>query len=273
MEDKKAMLIHEYEEIKDIPESFRFTEYVESYGTYMIKIGLNTEEIENRYSKALLLKARSDTSDVQGVMEVTLQHNLNDIAEYASKNIDTMLKDFMCRNEKVRRVGLKRNGTTIFLLKIRETDVLPENIDIPDDLENKNELINIRDEWFAKTVLIYKRKIEDETKRLLNIAGSKLSPKQERYNYARQLKRKIVSTSCLIDEDLEDFDFRQIVMNNYIFVNCNLKNANFSHVNLENTFFLNCNLEGTIFYGAQLNGCKTICGNETRVVDIFKKYT
>lgn len=60
MEDKKAMLIHEYEEIKDIPESFRFTEYVESYGTYMIKIGLNTEEIENRYSKALLLKARSD---------------------------------------------------------------------------------------------------------------------------------------------------------------------------------------------------------------------
>ena len=153
MEDKKAMLIHEYEEIKDIPESFRFTEYVEAYETYMIKMGLNPEEIENRYSKALLLKAKSDTNDVQGVMEVTLQHNLNDIAEYASKNIDTMLKDFMYRHEKVRRVGLKKNGTTIFLLKIRETDVLPENIDIPDDLENKNELINIRDEWFAKTVL------------------------------------------------------------------------------------------------------------------------
>lgn len=38
MTDKKAEIIHEYEEMKNIPMDFRYTEYVESYESYMIKM-------------------------------------------------------------------------------------------------------------------------------------------------------------------------------------------------------------------------------------------
>ena len=38
MTDKKAEIIHEYEEMKNIPMDFRYTEYVESYESYMITV-------------------------------------------------------------------------------------------------------------------------------------------------------------------------------------------------------------------------------------------
>ena len=44
MTDKKAEIIHEYEEMKNIPMDFRYTEYVESYESYMIKMGLDPEK-------------------------------------------------------------------------------------------------------------------------------------------------------------------------------------------------------------------------------------
>lgn len=116
-------------------------------------------------------------------------------------------------------------------------------------------------------------KLEEQTKELLNISGSKLSPKQEKYNYARELKRKMKSCHILKDEQMEEFDFRTIPLNDCIFLNCNLKNANFSYVNLESVSFINCNMEGTIFYGAQLNGCVRYDCEPIKVVDVYKKYS
>lgn len=273
MKDSKAEIIHEYEELKNIPEEFRFTEYVEAYDSHMIKMGLDPERIEDRYNSALLLKAQKDSDKFQGVMEITLQHNLTDVAEYSIKNIEKMFQNFLYRDEKVRRIGIKKDDDKpIYLLKIRDTDILPEYIDIPDDVPNKEELKSIRHEWFVKTVYIHEHKVEEQTKELLNIAGSKLSPKQEKFNYSREFKKKIKKTNYVIGEQLEEYDFRQIELSDYIFINCNLKKANFSHVNLTNTLFVNCNLDETIFYGAQLNGCMQINGDAKQVVDNYKKY-
>ena len=136
MIDKKAEIIHEYEETKNIPVDFRYTEYVESYESYMIKMGLDPEKIEDRYNLALLAKAQQSEDKFQGIMEITLQHNIPDTAEYASKNINSMFDDFLYRDEKVRKIGIKMNGMEpVYLLKIRDTDILPEYIFIPENCQ------------------------------------------------------------------------------------------------------------------------------------------
>lgn len=114
MTDKKAEIIHEYEEMKNIPMDFRYTEYVESYESYMIKMGLDPEKIEDRYNLALLAKAQQSEDKFQGIMEITLQHNIPDTAEYALKNINSMFDDFLYRDEKVRKIGIKMNGIVVF---------------------------------------------------------------------------------------------------------------------------------------------------------------
>lgn len=273
MADKKAEIIHEYEELKNIPEEFRFTEYVEAYGSFLIKMGLDPERIEDRYNAALLLKAQKNSDKFQGIMEITLQHNIPDTAEYSLKNIDEMLNSFLDRDEKVRKIGLKKDdGQPVYLLKIRDTDILPEYLHIPDDIPDKEEFKSIRHEWFVKIVYIHEHRLEDQTKSLLNIANSKLAPKQEKYNYVKEFKRKIQATNVIKDEQLEGFDFRQIALQNHIFINCNLKNANFSWVDLSGVLFLNCNMDGTVFYGAQLNDCKMLSGQLKQVIDIYKKF-
>jgi hypothetical protein len=182
MTDKKAEIIHEYEEMKNIPMDFRYTEYVESYESYMIKMGLDPEKIEDRYNLALLAKAQQSEDKFQGIMEITLQHNIPDTAEYALKNINSMFDDFLYRDEKVRKIGIKMNGMEpVYLLKIRDTDILPEYIFIPENLPNIDYLKKIQHEWFVKTVYVREHKLEEQTKELLNISGSKLSPKQEKY--------------------------------------------------------------------------------------------
>ena len=274
MTDKKAETIHEYEELKNIPEEFRFTEYIEAFGSIMIKMGLDPERIEDRYNSALLFKAQKASDKYQGIMELTLQHNIPDTAEYSLKNLNEMFDSFLNRDEKLRKIGLKNcDSNVIYLLKIRDTDILPEYLDIPDDVPDKEELKTIQHEWFVKLVYLHEHKLEEQTKNLLNIANSKLSPKQEKYNYARELKRKMITTNLIKDEQLEGYDFRQIVLNDHIFINCNLKCANFSYVNLNGALFLNCNLDGAIFYGAQLNGCKMLNGDLKQVVDIYKRYS
>lgn len=273
MKDTKAELIHEYEELQKIPEEFRFTEYVENFETYMIKMGLDPERIEDRYNSALLFKEQNKSDKFQGIMEVTLQHNLVDTADYSISNINTMFNNFLYRDEKIRRIGVKRNNEKpIYLLKIRDTDMLPEYIHIDDNIPNKEELKNIRHEWFVKIVYIHEHKIEEQTKELLNIAESKLSPKQERYNYAKEIRHKVKDVKIIRNEQMEGYDFRQIILSKYLFINCNLKNANFSYVDLTDALFLNCNLEGAIFYGAQLNGCQMLNGKLKQVVDIYKRY-
>lgn len=271
--DKKATIIHEYEEVKKIPSDFRYTEYVDTYDCYMIKLGLDPERIEDRYNEALIYNLQQNKDKYQGVMEITLQHNLTDVAEYSVANFDKMFNDFLYRDEKVRKIGIKRvNEEPVFLLKIRDTDTLPEYLTVPADVNDADSLRTMRHEWFVKTVYIYEHKLEEQTKELLNIAESKLSPKQEKYNYVKEFKKKANMLNVLQNEQMEGFDFRQISLAGTVFINCNLKNANFSYVNLEEVTFVHCNLEGAIFYGAQLNGCNQYNCEPIKVVDIYKSY-
>lgn len=82
---------------------FRYTEYVESYESYMIKMGLDPEKIEDRYNLALLAKAQKSEDKFQGIMEITLQHNIPDTAEYALKNINSMFDDFCIETKRLER--------------------------------------------------------------------------------------------------------------------------------------------------------------------------
>ena len=60
MKDSKAEIIHEYEELKNIPEEFRFTEYVEAYDSHMIKMGLALLNLILSLAMDLLLKKQNN---------------------------------------------------------------------------------------------------------------------------------------------------------------------------------------------------------------------
>lgn len=267
MIDKKAQIIHEYELKKSIPEVLWYTEYVPSYECYKIKLGINPQYIDERYSKALIEFQEEEYEDIKFILEITMDHNITDTTEFSSNNLENMLKSFMTRKERLRRVGIKRiNEKVKYLLQIRDTDKIPEFLDCTD-----KELIAIQNDWLAKSIDIYVN-IKEQDMQLLLKKTEIFSPKQERVNYQRELKKKCKQGKIYIDENFSSFDFRGIEdLENSIFINCDLREANFSYTRLANVIFVDCNLTDTIFLGAFLNGCRS-ASNLDAVVDIYKKF-
>lgn len=273
MRDEKAKIIHDFEEKQEIPDALRYTEFIESYGEYAIKLGLKPEKVNDRYGQALLDLKLAHQNEFTLVLEVTLEHNIKDYAEFAIKNWDNMFHQFLTRGERLRRAGIKDNSGVTYLLQIRATDELPEMLDVS-DMDNSKELEKIRAEWFEKAVLTYRKNLIKETKELLNLSQSWLAAKGGKFGYAKDIKKRVGTVNMLKDENLEGYDFRSIGdLSGYIFDNCILDDSNFSHCNLTNACFINCSLKGVIFYGAMLNNCKRIDKEPENVGDIYKLYS
>lgn len=271
--DEKAEIIHDYEEKQGIPDELRYTEFIESYGGHVIKLGLRPEKVNDRYGQALLDLKLAQQNEVTLVLEVTLEHNIKDYAEFAIKNWNNMFNQFLTRKERLRRAGIKDARGVTYLLQIRATDELPEMIDVS-DMDNSRELERIRAEWFEKAVMIYRENLIKETKVLLDLAQNWSPSKGSRFVYAKDIKKRIMTANILKDENLEGYDFRSIGdLSGYIFDNCILDDSNFAHCNLTGVCFINCSLKSVVFYGAILNNCKRIDKMPEDVGDIYKLYS
>lgn len=266
MVDKKAEIIHEYELREDIPEELWYTEWLESYQCFKIKLGINPKYIEDRYDKALIMFQKQNFSDIQYILEITLDHNIKDKIEFSIDNIENMITQFVIRTERLRRIGIIISDKKIeYLLQIRDTDIIPELLTINQDF------VQIQNEWFSKSVKTYLDIKEKDMKILLSKVDF-LKPRQERINFQKELRKRGKIAKIYLNENFSDYDFRAIEnLQNSVFINCDLQRANFSYVNLENVLFINSNLNEAIFLGAYLNGCQ--CSSDLKdVIDIYKRF-
>lgn len=269
MDDEKIELIALYEKEHNIPEVNRYTEYVEEYSCYMNKLGIAPEFIEKRYQEALAEKKSKEALDPSCVLllEVTMAHNMKDVAKFSLDNVDNMLQQFFDGKYKERKIGYKeKDNEPVYLLSYREGFDYPEILS-PDDTEH----INLRQEWFIKIIELKNKALVEDTKNIISRAESSLSAKQERFNYDKEIKKKMrVNKKIFLNERMEGYDFRTIDLDGAIFINCYLKDCNFAHVNMQNVVFVNCDLTGAIYLGAVLNNVYSITGSPVKVTDNLK---
>lgn len=271
MDDEKIELIATYEISHNIPNVNRYTEYVEEYNCNMNKLGIAPEFIDRRYQEALNEKKAKEALDPACVLvlEVTMSHNLKDVAKFTLDNADNMLEQFYNSSYKERKVGYKeKDKEPVYLLSYRENHEYPEILS-PDDIEH----INLRQKWFIKVIELKNKSLMEDTKNIIARANSSLAAKQDKFNYDKEIKKRMqINKKVFMNERMEGYDFRTIDLDGAIFINCFLKNCNFAHVNMQNVCFINCVLDGAIYLGAVLNNAYSISGSPVKIIDTFKKY-
>lgn len=270
MGDEKVELIVAYEIAHNIPDINRYTEYVDEYSCNMYKLGIAPEFIEKRYNEALEEKRIKDTLDPECVLvlEVTMSHNMKDVSKFTLDNVDRMIEQFYNSTYKERRIGYKNKGEEpVYLFSYRE------NHEYPDIISDDFKHINLIQEWFIKIVELKNSKLIEDTKNIIARADSSLAPKQDRFNYNKEIRKRMqINKKVFINERMEGYDFRSIELEGAIFINCYLKDCNFAHVNMQNVCFVNCDLSGVIYLGAMLNNVYSITGSPQKIIDVFKQY-
>lgn len=265
----KFSLVAEYEQKHSIPEQECYVQFIKQYETYMPKMGIAEELLNKRYFFALEeKKIEEKKKEITGVYSVVGRHNLQDQSRYASKNFPIMLESFFKDTFKRKELGVEIDNVYYPLLVLRDGLECPE-FQIFEDNEQRNVLINLQKEWFFEWNKLNNQGIIEKTNALMAVSSS-LAAKQDKMNYAKEFKKLAKQRKCVVGCRLEEYDFREVDLSDYIFINCNLSLANFSHCNLANTFFVNCDLTDACFYGATLNGCYSISGDSSPVKDPFK---
>lgn len=272
----KENMIAEYERSHDIPEEERVVEYVTTFNKFLKKITVSQEAYERRYEEA---KYEYDTNKKKkriAVYQVVMEHNLTDQSSFNFKNIDSMIERFVRDEYRKKTIGIQiDDGEVIALLKYRQNEEFPELIPLPEILPegmSNIELMDIQYQWLIASVKEKEKDLVNDTKELINKAGSNLAAKQDSINFTKEIKKVMENRSVIIDRKLEGYDFRDISLDGVVFIHCDLTDANFAHVNLQNTFFINCNLTNTIFYGAVLNNSYKINGNIEKMKDKYEKF-
>lgn len=178
MDDEKIELIAAYEISHNIPDVNRYTEYVEEYNCNMNKLGIAPEFIDRRYNEALNEKKAKEALDPACVLvlEVTMSHNLKDVAKFTLDNVNNMLDQFYSSNYKERKIGYKeKDKDPVYLLSYRENYEYPEILS-PNDIEH----INLRQEWFIKVIELKNKRLIEDTKNIIARADSSLSSNGEK---------------------------------------------------------------------------------------------
>lgn len=264
----KVDIIACYEAAHNIPDVSRYTEYVEHYQKNMLKMGISPKFIESRYQDALKEREqKQNNEDKRSLVFYTEDdHGLKDIASFSMCNIENMFKEFGRREVKEKRLGLKIENETYYLIQQLDTKEYPEFLDIP-DIPDKLALEDMRYQWFLKVIEIRENKMAAEMERIVALSQSSLSAKQD-INYTKEIKKRTrQAKTVFINEMMSGFDFREIDLSDAMFIDCNLSGANFSHCNMINCRFINCNMENVILYEAVTNNCTVITGEKKAVVD------
>lgn len=271
MTDEKIELISAYEVEHRIPEINRYTELVGSIN--VLKPGISPDFVNKRYEEAFAEKKEQQELDPDTILilEITLDHNLKDIARYSVNNIDKLLKDFYFSDKAARRIGIKkRDSDTVFLLELRKGVEYPELVNMNLD----SHLEGIRYEWIKKLFEIKNEDLITETKQLLARADSPYSSKQSPFDFEKAIKKKMqTKDKIFLNERMEGYDFRSVDLEDGLFVNCYLQKANFSGCNMQNVLFINCDIDEAIFLGAMTNNCYMLNSPLVSVTDKLKEWT
>lgn len=270
---EKADIIARYEMEHNIPEVSRFTEYVDEYQENMLKMGIKPKFVEDRYNEALKERDKKEKKDLPvAVFYIEDEHNLKDTATYSMDNIENMFSDFACRKIKERKLGIKIEDDVFYLVRQLDSKEYPELLDIPEN-ENKYMLEEYRYQWFIKLIQIKERLLIEETERIISLSNSNLSAKQPKVNYTKEIRKRMKQLKTVfIDELMEGFDFREIDLEDAVFINCDLTRANFAHCNLINCIFVNCILDETVFYGAATSNTYAVNGEKEKIIDNIGLY-
>ena len=268
--DEKCELIASYEKKHFISQEECLVEYIKQYECYMPRIGISKDKLEERYHLAVMeVEEERKRKEMHGVYRVTMDHNLQDVSQYAMGNVQKLLDHFFVDKYKKKEVSIQIGDVEYPLLIIRDTMKYPEFKLIP-DCEEKNILEKIQREWFLGYIDRKEAHVLEETRHLAEISSG-LCAKQEKINYQKEIRKLKKTRQVFVDCRMEGYDFRESILNETIFINCHLNRSNFAHVNLQNTLFINCEMEDVIFYGANLNGVYQIDGTMVKVIDHYEK--
>ncbi len=282
MEEKEnqCTVIAEYENAHGIPEAERCTEYVEEFGTYMFRLEISPGKINERYAAARAAsegRVLADGKKLTAVFRKTITGNIQDTAKYGLHQEEEMLRDFYMTEAAERKLGLCIGEEVYFLLRQGgERNVPPEMLSLPFGLceaRYMERLDEVRSRWLKKLIAMDYREHDRKLKEAVEAVGGSRERKQPEFNFTKEIRKRMrVREKIFMEERMEGYDFREVDLQDAIFINCQLSGSNFSHCNLEHAFFFHCRLKACEWYGAALNGCVAYYGGElVRLQDFIRE--
>ena len=270
VKENKCAIIAEYENAKNIPDEERCTEYQGQFGTYMFKVDVSLGKINESYAAAKAsLEGRvfADGKKLTAIFKKTITGNIQDAAKYSLNKEDDMLQDFLLTDVTEKKLGVCIGEDEYFLIRQgREKNVPPELLSLPFELQDIRQierLDEIRSRWQKKLVAMDYKKYAADLKSAIEAEGSRRERKQPEFNFVKEIRNRMKTCDkVFMEERMEGYDFRDVDLQNAIFVHCQLANSNFSHCNLENAFFFQCDLLDCEWYETFLNGCTAYYGGE-----------
>lgn len=256
--EDKCSLISDYENLTNVPYQKRCTEYSKEFGMYIFKLDCRMEHINERYAEAksyLEGKVLVNGKKLVAVFSKTITGTIQDTAKFQLSAELEMLQLFMDAEVREKKLGVQI-GEDVYMLLRQERDMPLEMLTLPFGLceERYMERLDFtRNRWMRQLLLWQEQRIQEQLKRTAE-AGEKLAVKQAAFAYNKEIRKRMKTCDKYFREErMEGYDFREMELQNAIFIHCKLANSNFSGVNLENAFFVHCDLTGCIWYRAMLN--------------------
>ena len=256
--EDKCSLISDYENLTNVPYQKRCTEYSKEFGMYIFKLDCKIEHINERYAQAksyLEGKVLVNGKKLVAVFSKTITGTIQDTAKFQLSAELEMLQLFMDAEVREKKLGIQI-GEEVYMLLRQEEHMPLELLTLPFGLceERYMERLDFtRNRWMRQLLLWQEQRTQEQLKRTAE-AGEKLVVKQSAFAYSKEIRKRMKTCDKYFREErMEGYDFREMELQNAIFVNCKLANSNFSGVNLENAFFVHCDLTGCIWYRAMLN--------------------
>lgn len=268
--ENRCSIIAEYENAKNIPDTERCTEYVEEFGTYMFRLDVSQGRITSRHAAAkayLEGRVMADGKKVTAIFRKTITGNIQDAAKYTLKQEEEMLQEFYGTDAVEKKLGVCIGEEEYMLLrKGKEPLAPPEMLSLPfalQDARYMERLDELRSRWYIKLVRMDYERQAVNLREAIEASGSSRERMQSSFNYTKEIKVRMKSCDkVFMAERMEGYDFREVDLQNAIFIGCQLANSNFAHCNMENVFFFQCDLTDCDWYGAFLNGCTAYYGGE-----------
>lgn len=268
--ENRCTVIAEYENAMNIPEAERCTEYIEQFGMYMFKVDMSSGKINERYAAAkasLEGRVLADGKKLTAVFRKTITGNIQDSAKYSLNQEDDMLEEFLLTDVTEKKLGVCIGEEEYLLIRQgKEKNAPPELLSLPFELQDIRQIARldeIRSRWQKKLVAMNYKKHAMDLKAAVEAEGCRRERKQAEFNYAKEIRNRMkVCDKVFAEERMEGYDFRDVDLQNAIFIHCQLANSNFAHCNLQNAFFFQCDLRDCEWYGAFLNGCTAYYGGE-----------
>lgn len=268
--ENRCSIIAEYENAKNIPDVERCTEYIEAFGTYMFRLDVSLGKIEEQYvaAKAYSVgRVMADGKKITAIFYKTIAGNIQDAAKYNLQQEEEMLQEFYSTDAVEKKLGVCIGEEEYMLLREgKEAFVPPELLSLPfalPDTRYIERLDELRSRWYKKLIQMDYRQQGANLKEAIEAVGSSRERMQPGFNFTKEIKLRMKNCDkVFMAERMEGYDFREVDLQNAIFIQCQLSNSNFAHCNMENVFFFQCDLKNCDWYGAMLNGCTAYYGGE-----------